>query len=109
MISTLLTIGIPTLAVLLGILLNRNDSNRLDSRITTVAAELRSEIHALRTELHSEIQSLRTELHSEIQSSRTELRGEIIAVGSQSHNDMVMLLRIYGDLESRTTRLEAHP
>jgi len=52
MIATILTIGIPTLAVLVGILLNRNDANRLDGRIT-------GEVNSLRVSLQAEIAASR--------------------------------------------------
>jgi hypothetical protein len=58
MIATILTIGIPTLAVLLGILLNRNDANRLDGRITTLGTELRAEIAATRKQAHDDVMIL---------------------------------------------------
>lgn len=54
MTATILTIGIPTLAVLIGILLNRNDANRLDARITSVEQNLRNEIAAARKQAHDD-------------------------------------------------------
>lgn len=58
MTQTILTIGIPTLAVLIGILLNRNDANRLDSRITSVEQNLRAEIASARKQSHEDIMLL---------------------------------------------------
>jgi hypothetical protein len=83
--TTALTIGIPTLAVLVGILLNRNDANRLDARITALGTELRQEIAAL----------------------RIDLRQEIAAVRQQSHEDIMVLVGISREHESRLTRLES--
>jgi hypothetical protein len=78
MIATILTIGIPTLAVLVGILLNRNDANRLDGRIT------------------GEVNSLRVSLQAEIAASR-----------KQSHDDIMMLVGIAREHETRLTRVES--
>jgi flagellar biosynthesis regulator FlaF len=94
--TTALTIGIPTLAVLVGILLNRNDANRLDARITALGTELRQEIAALRIDLRQEIAAL-----------GTELRQEIAAVRQQSHEDIMVLVGISREHESRLTRLES--
>lgn len=86
MTETILTIGIPTLAVLVGILLNRNDANRLDTRIGTSETALRGEIASARNELHAEISAAR----------------------KQSHDDVLMLMGIARDQDTRITRLEGH-
>jgi hypothetical protein len=57
-----LTIALPTLMVLIGILLNRNDANRLDARITALEASLRAEMGSI----HAEMVSLRNQFHSDI-------------------------------------------
>jgi len=44
---------LPTLAVLVGILLNRSDVNRLDARITALEISLRSEMQTLRGEIQT--------------------------------------------------------
>jgi hypothetical protein len=51
----ILAIGLPTLSVLVGILLNRSDTNRLDARITT-------EIGALKSSVSSDIREIRADL-----------------------------------------------
>lgn len=84
MIETILTIGIPTLAVLVGILLNRNDANRLDGRITQQGAELRADMTRL----------------------GAELRAEIAATRKQSHDDIMLLVGIAREHGERITRLE---
>jgi len=53
---------IPTLAVLVGILLNQNGLNRLDGRITGLEAGLDGRINTLETS----IASLRKQLHDDI-------------------------------------------
>lgn len=78
MIATILTIGIPTFTVLVGIFLSRSDYNRLDARIT-----------------------------GEIGSLRTELRAEIAAARKQSHDDIMLLVGIAREHEGRITRLES--
>jgi hypothetical protein len=47
----ILAIGLPTLSVLVGILLNRSDTNRLDTRISAEVGTLRSDIRELREDI----------------------------------------------------------
>jgi chromosome segregation ATPase len=63
----MLAIGLPTLSVLVGILLNRNDVGRLYTRISNEVSALRGDIHGLRGEmngLRGEISKLRDETRS---------------------------------------------
>ncbi len=85
MLATIFTIGIPTLAVLVGILLNRNDANRLDARITGVEQNLRAEITGV----------------------EQNLRAEIAAGRKQAHDDIMTLIGIAREHETRITRLES--
>ena len=55
MTQTLLTIFIPTLMVLVGILLNRNDSSRIDGRISSLENRLDGRISGLGSRLHSDM------------------------------------------------------
>ncbi len=55
MTQTLLTIFIPTLMVLVGILLNRNDSSRIDGRISSLENRLDGRISGLESRLHSDM------------------------------------------------------
>lgn len=66
MLLNILAITLPTLTVLVGILLNQNGLNRLDTRITYLESSLRGEMAAM--------------------------RGEIITLRSAFHSDVVMLL-----------------
>jgi hypothetical protein len=77
-IATILTIGIPTFTVLVGIFLNRSDYNRLDARLT-----------------------------SEIGGLRTALQSEIAATRKQAHDDIMILIGISREHETRITRLES--
>lgn len=83
-ISTVLTITLPTLMVLVGILLNRNDVNRLDARITALDSSLRADISKL----------------------ENSLRNEMIALRTQFHNDVLMLMGSDKDHDRRIARLE---
>ena len=53
--QTLLTIFIPALMVLVGILLNCSDATRLDSRISSLENRLDGRISALEGRLHADI------------------------------------------------------
>jgi hypothetical protein len=55
----ILAIGLPTLSVLVGILLNRSDTNRLDARITTEIAALKASVTADIREIRSDLAAIR--------------------------------------------------
>jgi hypothetical protein len=84
--------ALPTLTVLVGILLNRNDVNRIDTRISALEASLRGEIGSLRSEIAGEISSV---------------RGEIATGREQANNDLMLLLGRDKELDQRITRLES--
>ncbi|WP_041598002.1 hypothetical protein [Granulicella tundricola] len=73
-LQLLLAIGIPSLLVMFGILLNRQE-----------AASLRAEIGQLRGEMKSEIGQLLAEMKSE----NNQLRNEIITLRDNIHEDMM--------------------
>ncbi len=96
--------ALPTLMVLVGILLNRNDINRLDTQMHGLRGEmstLRGEMNALRGEMNSlrgEMNSLRGEFNG--------LRGEFNGLRSQMHSDMMMLMSTNGDFDKRISKIE---
>lgn len=47
--------ALPTITVLVGILINRNDATRLDTRISNLEISLRGEIAAARQQFHSDV------------------------------------------------------
>ena len=61
------TIGIPVLAILAGILLNRSDVKELRN-------EMRSELGSLRNSFQSEIRDLRSEMNRRFDAVDAELR-----------------------------------
>ncbi len=61
------TIGIPVLAILAGILLNRSDVKELRN-------EMRSELASLRSSFQSEIKELRSEMNRRFDAVDAELR-----------------------------------
>jgi hypothetical protein len=83
-VTNILAITLPTLMVLVGILLNRNDANRLDARMTALEASLRAEMMAL----------------------ESSVRAEMAALRAQFHNDVLMLLGSDKEQDMRITRLE---
>ena len=100
-VAELLAIGLPTLSVLVGILLNRNDVSRLDGRITSLENRLAGEIASVR----SEIGSLRSSVSGEVNSLRAdirELREDIALIRS----DQREFYRSLGEHEIRLDNLE---
>jgi hypothetical protein len=79
--------ALPTLMVLVGILLNRNDINRLDGRIPALETSLRMEMATLRAEIGS-------------------LRSEMNAMRDRFHADMMMAMSGNGVLDARISKLE---
>jgi hypothetical protein len=77
-------IGIPTLVIILGILLNRSD------------------VRELRTEMRAEIRGLRGEMTSEI----SGLRSEIANLRSEFHHEFREFYRTLGQHDVRIENLE---
>jgi len=82
--ANVLAVAIPTIAILFGILLNRQDA-------TAIRAELKSVELALRNELRSEIGTLRSELRGEMRSEIGSLRAEMVQLRNSIHADMIGL------------------
>jgi hypothetical protein len=51
--QVLLSIGIPTIAVLIGILLNAQRTDRLEKHVDAQLSSIRSEINSLRSEMNA--------------------------------------------------------
>ena len=64
--QTLLTIFIPTLMVLVGILLNRSDASRRDSRISSLENRIDGRISSLQSKIEGRFGSLEGRLHADI-------------------------------------------
>ena len=60
-------VGVPLIAILAGILLNRQD-------ISSLRNELRSEIGSVRSDVRSDISSLRSEMNSRFDSIQRDMR-----------------------------------
>jgi hypothetical protein len=69
----LLAIGLPTLSVLVGILLNRNDVARLDGRISSLENRLAGEINSVRGEINS-VRGEMSKMRDDIRSIRDDQR-----------------------------------
>ena len=96
-VAELLAIGLPTLSVLVGILLNRNDVSRLDGRITSLENRMASEIGSVR----GEINAVRGEINS-VRGEIGKLRDEVRAI----REDQREFYRSLGEHEVRLSNLE---
>lgn len=56
--STVFTIAIPTIAVMFGILLNRQDATSIRAELKAEIGQLRAEMIQLRNPIHSDMVSL---------------------------------------------------
>jgi hypothetical protein len=79
-LKDILIVGLPTLMVLVGILLNRNDSNQLRGEMATLRGEMRAEFSNIRSEFNQ--------------------------MRDLFHSDIVHLLEHDRDQDSRITRIE---
>lgn len=79
----ILTALIPTVAVLIGIILQRQDTRDLRS-------EMRADMNLLRTEMRSDMDAL-----------RTELRTDMIALRDQVHADLLLIHERVAKVEAR--------
>ncbi len=60
-----LSIGVPTLTVILAWLSNRSDINRLNDKVDRLTESLHTEMTAMRNEYHSEMAALRNDHHKD--------------------------------------------
>ena len=93
---------IPTLAVLVGILLNQTGINRLGGKIGSLENRLEGKIGSLENRLEGRIGSLEVRLDGRINS----LADEIVSLRKQLHDDIVMLVGRDTDKSERLARLE---
>jgi predicted nuclease with TOPRIM domain len=93
-----ITVGIPLLAILAGILFNRSDIKDLRSEIK----DLRSEMKELRSELKGEIHGLRVEMRTENQELRSEMRARFDLVDAE----LRYFHGTFGKLEARVDNIE---
>jgi hypothetical protein len=61
-----LSIGIPTLTVILAWVSNRSDNNRLNDKVDKLGDALRSEILALRIDINKDMALFRKEIHEDL-------------------------------------------
>lgn len=90
-----LSIGVPTLTVILAWLSNRSDINRLNDKVDRLAESLRAEMTALRNEYRAEMTALRNDQHAEM----TALRAD-------HHKDNLNLMSYMVPLHERMAKLE---
>jgi len=77
--------------VLVGILLNRSDANRLDARITALEGSVRGQMSALEGSLRGELTAIRNDMNS---------------MKSQFHSDILMIVRSQNEQDIRIAKLE---
>ena len=108
-----LAISLPSLMVLVGILLNQNGLNRLETRMGGLEGWLDARITALEVSLRSEMAALESSLRGEMAALGSSLRGEMAAMRADMnslrasfHADVVMLVERDSRLETRVAQLE---
>lgn len=75
-----LTALTPTVAVFLGVLIQRQD-----------VRDLRTEMTGFRKDMQAEIANLRRDMQTEIANLRKDLQSEMLSLRNQVHADMLMI------------------
>ncbi len=73
-----LSIGIPTLTVLLAWLSNRSDINRLNDKVDRLAESLRAEMTSLRIDINREMLALRNDMSRDMIAFRKEIHEDLM-------------------------------
>ena len=104
--QVLLSVGIPTIAILVSIIIN----NR---QVESLRSEMRSEVGGLRSEMRSEIAGLRAEMNARFDAVNARIVGlhaemnarfEIVEAKFESAHQS--LLRVEGMMDARLRHLE---
>ena len=90
-----LTIGIPTLTVILAWVSSRADINRLNDKLDRMGETL-----------HTKIDNQGTSIRSELVGQGSSLRSEILAMRTDHHRDHLALMELMIPLHERMARLE---
>ena len=96
-----LTIGIPTLTVILAWVSSRSETNRLNDKMDKLADTLRGEMKELTAVLRGEMKDLRTSLHGELNDLGGSMRGEMITFRREVHSDLILLHERVVKVETR--------
>ncbi len=82
----------PTLTVLVGILLNRSDTNRLDARITTELAapraDLTADLNSLKSAVARDLNSLKSALANDLNPLKSTVAGDLNSLKSAVNADV---------------------
>lgn len=73
-----LSIGIPTLTVLLAWLSNRSDINRLNDKVDRFAESFRAEMTSLRTDMNRDMLALRNDMSRDMIAFRKEIHEDLM-------------------------------
>jgi len=106
MTQTLLTIFIPTLMVMVGILLNRNDSSRIEGRISALENRLDGRITGLEGRLEGKITMLESKIEGRISMMESKVDSRIGGLESRLHTDIMQVIGKLTELEVRVSRTE---
>ena len=100
------SIGIPTLTVILAWLSNRSDINRLNDKVDRLGESLRTETTALRNDYHTEMAALRNDYHADMTALRNDWHTEMAALRNDHHKDHMTLMGYMVPLHERMAKLE---
>ncbi len=80
----------PTIAVFLGVLIQRQDTR-----------DLRTEIGGLRKDMHAEVAALRKDMQGDIADLRRDLQSDMVGLRNQVHAGMLMIHERAAKVEAR--------
>jgi hypothetical protein len=102
-IQLYLTIGIPTITVVLAWLSSRSDNNRTNDKIDRQGESLHTKMDRLGENLNAKMDSQGTSLRAEMSS----LRAEMVALRNDHHKDNLALMAHMIPLHERMAKLES--
>jgi gas vesicle protein len=89
-LQLMLSIGIPSLLVLLNIALNRSDVLALRSEMIQLRKDLTSDMAQLRKDINSDMAQLRKDINSDMAQLRKDLTNDMTQLRDSIHRDMVL-------------------
>ncbi len=78
--ANILAVAIPTLAILFGILLNRQDAISIRAELKAVESALRNEMAQLRKDINADMLQLRKDLNADMVQLRNSIHADMVGL-----------------------------
>lgn len=101
LVIAIVTALTPTVAVFLGVLIQRQDSRDLRSEMTALRKDMQSDMVGLRKDMQSDIAGLRKDMQSDIAGLRKDMQSDMLSLRNQVHADLLMIHERVAKVEAR--------